>query len=163
MHGNCSPTEPQIFDGSRAGLTLVNPKGKEYTYALRFEFETTNNEAEYEALLEQHRPRTSSMRYTKDHAECLRDHDRTATNGTRRHKVPSSGHRLLHKIGRRKAANINDREARGKIRVGIDSVQNTPSLHISLPPLGKGTGRSNEQENCQKNGMKVREIPPRMG
>ncbi|GKF37756.1 reverse transcriptase domain-containing protein [Tanacetum coccineum] len=24
---------------------------KEYTYALRFEFETTNNEAEYEALL----------------------------------------------------------------------------------------------------------------
>ncbi|GJS67835.1 reverse transcriptase domain-containing protein [Tanacetum coccineum] len=28
-----------------------NPKGKEYTYALRFEFETTNNEAKYEALL----------------------------------------------------------------------------------------------------------------
>nr|GEX52800.1 reverse transcriptase domain-containing protein [Tanacetum cinerariifolium] len=26
-------------------------EGKEYTYALRFEFETTNNEAEYEALL----------------------------------------------------------------------------------------------------------------
>ncbi|GKD09916.1 reverse transcriptase domain-containing protein [Tanacetum coccineum] len=39
------------FDGSGAGLMLVNPKGKEYTYALRFEFETTNNEAEYEALL----------------------------------------------------------------------------------------------------------------
>ena len=30
---------------------LVNPEGKEYTYALRFEFEATNNEAEYEALL----------------------------------------------------------------------------------------------------------------
>ncbi|GJT91539.1 reverse transcriptase domain-containing protein [Tanacetum coccineum] len=28
-----------------------NPEGKEYTYALRFEFGTTNNEAEYEALL----------------------------------------------------------------------------------------------------------------
>ncbi|GJY79700.1 retrovirus-related pol polyprotein from transposon TNT 1-94 [Tanacetum coccineum] len=28
-----------------------NPEGKQYTYALRFEFETTNNEAEYEALL----------------------------------------------------------------------------------------------------------------
>ncbi|GJY36867.1 reverse transcriptase domain-containing protein, partial [Tanacetum coccineum] len=27
------------------------PEGKEYTYALRFRFETTNNEAEYEALL----------------------------------------------------------------------------------------------------------------
>ncbi|GKA72864.1 reverse transcriptase domain-containing protein [Tanacetum coccineum] len=37
--------------GSRAGLMLIDPKGKEYTYALRFEFETTNNEAEYEALL----------------------------------------------------------------------------------------------------------------
>ncbi|GKF22128.1 reverse transcriptase domain-containing protein, partial [Tanacetum coccineum] len=39
-------------DGSVAGLLLVNPEGKEYTYALRFEFETTNNEAKYEALLE---------------------------------------------------------------------------------------------------------------
>ncbi|GKG42852.1 reverse transcriptase domain-containing protein, partial [Tanacetum coccineum] len=38
-------------DGSGAGLILINPEGKEYTYALRFEFETTNNEAEYEALL----------------------------------------------------------------------------------------------------------------
>ncbi|GKA62134.1 reverse transcriptase domain-containing protein [Tanacetum coccineum] len=40
------------FDSSGAGLMLVNPEGKEYTYALRFEFETTNNEAEYEALLD---------------------------------------------------------------------------------------------------------------
>ncbi|XP_071717825.1 uncharacterized protein [Rutidosis leptorrhynchoides] len=39
-----------ISDGSGAGLMLVNPKGKEFTYALRFEFDTTNNEAEYEAL-----------------------------------------------------------------------------------------------------------------
>ncbi|GJV07368.1 reverse transcriptase domain-containing protein [Tanacetum coccineum] len=38
-------------DGSGVGLMLVSPKGKEYTYALRFEFETTNNEAKYEALL----------------------------------------------------------------------------------------------------------------
>ncbi|XP_071713609.1 uncharacterized protein [Rutidosis leptorrhynchoides] len=38
-------------DGSGAGLMLVNPEGKEFTYALRFEFDTTNNEAEYEALL----------------------------------------------------------------------------------------------------------------
>ncbi|GKC94417.1 reverse transcriptase domain-containing protein [Tanacetum coccineum] len=35
-------------DGSKAGLMLVSLKGKEYTYAIRFEFETTNNEAEYE-------------------------------------------------------------------------------------------------------------------
>nr|GEU60857.1 reverse transcriptase domain-containing protein [Tanacetum cinerariifolium] len=38
-------------DGSGAGLMLIDPEGKEYIYALRFEFETTNNEAEYEALL----------------------------------------------------------------------------------------------------------------
>ncbi|XP_071729109.1 uncharacterized protein [Rutidosis leptorrhynchoides] len=38
-------------EGSGVGLLLVSPKGKEYTYALRFEFNTTNNEAEYEALL----------------------------------------------------------------------------------------------------------------
>ncbi|GJT59612.1 reverse transcriptase domain-containing protein [Tanacetum coccineum] len=39
------------FDGLGAGLMLIDPEGKEYTYALRFEFETTNNEADYEALL----------------------------------------------------------------------------------------------------------------
>ncbi|XP_071731112.1 uncharacterized protein [Rutidosis leptorrhynchoides] len=39
------------FDGSWAGLMLVNPEGKKITYALRFEFATTNNEAEYKALL----------------------------------------------------------------------------------------------------------------
>ncbi|GKF66599.1 reverse transcriptase domain-containing protein, partial [Tanacetum coccineum] len=38
-------------DGSGAGLMLIDPEGKEYTYSLRFEFETTNNEVEYEALL----------------------------------------------------------------------------------------------------------------
>ncbi|GKB12238.1 reverse transcriptase domain-containing protein, partial [Tanacetum coccineum] len=39
------------FDGSDAGLMLVSLEKKEYTYALRFEFETTKNKAEYEALL----------------------------------------------------------------------------------------------------------------
>ncbi|GKB73570.1 reverse transcriptase domain-containing protein [Tanacetum coccineum] len=38
-------------DRSGAGLMLIDPEGKEYTYALRFKFETTNNEAEYKALL----------------------------------------------------------------------------------------------------------------
>nr|GEW84264.1 reverse transcriptase domain-containing protein [Tanacetum cinerariifolium] len=53
------PLEPWILfidgsscaDGSRAGLILTNPKGEEFTYALRFRFEATNNEAEYEALI----------------------------------------------------------------------------------------------------------------
>ncbi|GKB00663.1 reverse transcriptase domain-containing protein [Tanacetum coccineum] len=39
-------------NGSGAGIMLVNPEGKEYTYALRFEFEMTNKKAEYEALLQ---------------------------------------------------------------------------------------------------------------
>ncbi|GKA16279.1 reverse transcriptase domain-containing protein [Tanacetum coccineum] len=38
-------------NGSCVGLMLIDPEGKEYTYALRFGFETTNNEAEYKALL----------------------------------------------------------------------------------------------------------------
>ncbi|GKA68695.1 reverse transcriptase domain-containing protein [Tanacetum coccineum] len=39
------------FDGSGAGLMLISLEGKENTYALRFEFQATNNEAEYEALM----------------------------------------------------------------------------------------------------------------
>ncbi|GJY38044.1 reverse transcriptase domain-containing protein [Tanacetum coccineum] len=37
--------------GSGAGLVLIGPSGVEYTYALRLTFTSTNNEAEYEALL----------------------------------------------------------------------------------------------------------------
>nr|GEV00862.1 reverse transcriptase domain-containing protein [Tanacetum cinerariifolium] len=43
--------EASSSDTSGAGLMLVNPEGKEYTYAFRFKFKTTNNEAEYEAQL----------------------------------------------------------------------------------------------------------------
>ncbi|GJR01488.1 hypothetical protein Tco_0524472 [Tanacetum coccineum] len=39
------------IDGSRAGLILTNPKGVEFTYAMRFRFEATNHEAKYEALI----------------------------------------------------------------------------------------------------------------
>ncbi|GKE18573.1 reverse transcriptase domain-containing protein [Tanacetum coccineum] len=39
------------IDGSEAGLILTNPEGVEFTYAMRFRFEATNNEAEYEALI----------------------------------------------------------------------------------------------------------------
>nr|GEW48958.1 hypothetical protein [Tanacetum cinerariifolium] len=38
-------------NGFGAGQILTNPKGVEFTYALRFRFDTTNNEAEYEALI----------------------------------------------------------------------------------------------------------------
>nr|GFB59144.1 RVT_3 domain-containing protein [Tanacetum cinerariifolium] len=43
--------ESFCVDGSGAGLILTNPKGAEFTYALRFKFKATNNEDEYEALI----------------------------------------------------------------------------------------------------------------
>ncbi|GJU53401.1 reverse transcriptase domain-containing protein [Tanacetum coccineum] len=39
------------IDGSGAGLILTSPDRTEFTYALRFEFDATNNEAKYEALI----------------------------------------------------------------------------------------------------------------
>src|ERR1043165_5276252 len=38
-------------DGAGAGLRLISPDKHEFTYAIRLEFKSTNNEAEYEALL----------------------------------------------------------------------------------------------------------------
>ncbi|GJY21743.1 reverse transcriptase domain-containing protein [Tanacetum coccineum] len=38
-------------DSSGAGLMIVNLEGMEFTYALKFEFTATNNEAEYEAVI----------------------------------------------------------------------------------------------------------------
>ncbi|XP_076913495.1 uncharacterized protein LOC143572149 [Bidens hawaiensis] len=38
-------------EGTGAGLKITNPEGQHFTYALRLEFKSTNNEAEYEALL----------------------------------------------------------------------------------------------------------------
>nr|GEY71881.1 reverse transcriptase domain-containing protein [Tanacetum cinerariifolium] len=38
-------------DGSGAWLILTNPDGVEFTYALRFQFAASKNEAEYEALI----------------------------------------------------------------------------------------------------------------
>ncbi|XP_071707177.1 uncharacterized protein [Rutidosis leptorrhynchoides] len=39
------------LEGAGAGVVLESPGGEEHTYALRFNFDVTNNEAEYEALL----------------------------------------------------------------------------------------------------------------
>ncbi|GKC47401.1 reverse transcriptase domain-containing protein [Tanacetum coccineum] len=39
------------LEGSGAGLILTSPEGEEFTYALRFKFNASNNEAEYEALI----------------------------------------------------------------------------------------------------------------
>nr|GEX42500.1 retrovirus-related Pol polyprotein from transposon opus [Tanacetum cinerariifolium] len=39
------------IEGSGEGLILTDPDGREVTYALRFNFKASNNEAEYEALV----------------------------------------------------------------------------------------------------------------
>ncbi|XP_076910823.1 uncharacterized protein LOC143568588 [Bidens hawaiensis] len=38
-------------EGAGAGLRITNPEGQHFTYTIRLEFKSTNNEAEYEALL----------------------------------------------------------------------------------------------------------------
>ena len=41
----------KIFNGSGVGIILISPKGHRFHATLRFGFEESNNEAEYEALL----------------------------------------------------------------------------------------------------------------
>ncbi|KAD5960447.1 hypothetical protein E3N88_11919 [Mikania micrantha] len=48
--GNCT-TRDGISRGATSGFILTTPDGTEFAYAIRLEFEATNNEIEYEALL----------------------------------------------------------------------------------------------------------------
>nr|GEV53917.1 transposon Ty3-I Gag-Pol polyprotein [Tanacetum cinerariifolium] len=48
---DCVPYRCVRNHGSEAGLILTNMEGAEFTYALRFRFDATNNEAKYEALI----------------------------------------------------------------------------------------------------------------
>ncbi|XP_076957280.1 uncharacterized protein LOC143632732 [Bidens hawaiensis] len=43
--------EASSGEGSGAGLKLINPDGQEFTYAIKLNFKSTNNEAKYEAFL----------------------------------------------------------------------------------------------------------------
>ncbi|XP_076919024.1 uncharacterized protein LOC143579666 [Bidens hawaiensis] len=38
-------------EGSGSGIRLVNPQGHEFRYAIKLDFKSTNNEAEYKAFL----------------------------------------------------------------------------------------------------------------
>ncbi|GJT36931.1 reverse transcriptase domain-containing protein [Tanacetum coccineum] len=58
------------IDGSGAGLILTSPKGMEFTYVLRFQFITSNNETEYEALIVELRI-ASQMGVCNVHAKSL--------------------------------------------------------------------------------------------
>ena len=41
----------KMYEGSRAGVVLISPKGDKMQYVLQIHFTCTNNVAEYEALL----------------------------------------------------------------------------------------------------------------
>nr|GEX71741.1 reverse transcriptase domain-containing protein [Tanacetum cinerariifolium] len=74
-------------DGSSAGLMLIDPEGKEYTYTLRFEFKTTNNEAEYEALL--------SLQRIKSHTILLSYYGAYGNNEPYRKAIGSKSTRMV--------------------------------------------------------------------
>ena len=42
---------PKMLNGSGAGVVLVSPRGDKLRYVLQIHFVSSNNEAEYEALL----------------------------------------------------------------------------------------------------------------
>ncbi|GKB14244.1 reverse transcriptase domain-containing protein [Tanacetum coccineum] len=53
--GACHKKADEVFPstpsgGAGAGLILTSPEGEEFTYVLRFKFNTSNNKAEYKAL-----------------------------------------------------------------------------------------------------------------
>ncbi|GJT75381.1 reverse transcriptase domain-containing protein [Tanacetum coccineum] len=59
--------EEKNIKGSGVGLILTDPNGQEVTYALRFNFRASNNEAEYEALV------TGLEQAIKMQAQCLEE------------------------------------------------------------------------------------------
>ncbi|GJY83765.1 reverse transcriptase domain-containing protein [Tanacetum coccineum] len=71
-------------DGSGAGLMLMSPEEKEYMYALQFEFDTMNNEAEYELLLAARQP--VIKQYLEKTKEILRGFDTYSMEHIRRNQ-----------------------------------------------------------------------------
>ncbi|XP_035830964.1 uncharacterized protein LOC118480297 [Helianthus annuus] len=59
-------------DGAGAGLRLVSPDKHEFTYAIRLDFKSTNNEAEYEAFLAGLRlPIKMGVRHIEAHVDSM--------------------------------------------------------------------------------------------
>ncbi|XP_076921230.1 uncharacterized protein LOC143582591 [Bidens hawaiensis] len=58
--------------GSGAGLRLLNPEGLEFTYAIRLDFKSINNEAEYEAFLARlHIAKKLGIRHLEAHVDSM--------------------------------------------------------------------------------------------
>ncbi|GJR14079.1 reverse transcriptase domain-containing protein [Tanacetum coccineum] len=47
-----------------------------------------------------------------------------------------------------------------EIRMGTYKTRNSPSIHVCLSPSGKWAGRSDEQRNRQRHGIKTRNGTP---
>ncbi|XP_024156032.1 uncharacterized protein LOC112164019 [Rosa chinensis] len=69
------------FDGSRTdtlagvGVVLENPAGDRFSYSFQLEFRCTNNQAEYEAFINHHRPRSVTGTRSKRHPNQFDDVD----------------------------------------------------------------------------------------
>nr|GEU75452.1 hypothetical protein [Tanacetum cinerariifolium] len=70
--------ESSCVDVSEARLILTNPEGTKFTYALRFKFNVTNNEADYEALISEE---TLPMKKKKARAVRLKSRRYVVING----------------------------------------------------------------------------------
>nr|GEX44941.1 reverse transcriptase domain-containing protein [Tanacetum cinerariifolium] len=114
-------------DGSGAGFILTNLEGVEFTYALRFQFAASNNEAEYEALVAGLRIATQ---IGVKHAPF-----RKGQEG----QVPDCRHGLLHEVDRSKGGGNDYRRAEIKMptyrTAAVDVVNNDEELRLNLDLL----------------------------
>nr|GEX06211.1 hypothetical protein [Tanacetum cinerariifolium] len=116
-------------NGSGAGLMLVNLEGKEYTYALRFEFKTTNNEGaeqEADAL-----SKLASMTFSKLAKEVLVEVIRPRRNPTKR---SAKGKETAHQSS---AIQDIQREAISKV-IHVTMVEANGQVEVTNREIVKG-------------------------
>nr|GEX33078.1 retrovirus-related Pol polyprotein from transposon TNT 1-94 [Tanacetum cinerariifolium] len=133
-------------NGLGVSLMLVSPDGKKYTYALRFEFITTNSEAEYEALL-------AGLRIAVDmkvkDLSIFVDSQLVANqvNG-----LFKSRHPVIKQYLDKKKESLRS----------FNNAWYTPILYLGLPSSSKWTGRGYKSRHRKRYGAKVGKESPRL-
>nr|GEV82598.1 reverse transcriptase domain-containing protein [Tanacetum cinerariifolium] len=132
--------------GFRHGLILISPSGVEFMYALQMNFTSTNNEAEYEALLVKlHMEKKMKANYIIREIHmgsygmdigARNGHTGSPPSSSRKVKIFHCSHRLLYKVDRGEATGQNYQERRKEIHVGQYCVP------VRSPPCD-----SNRQQN----------------
>ncbi|GJW62251.1 reverse transcriptase domain-containing protein [Tanacetum coccineum] len=164
--------------GFRVGLVLINPSGVEFTYALRLNFISTDNEAEYEALL----PGIHMARKMKVQnidvklATIAFDHltkkvlvEVLTERSTNRKEVGAiveeEEDNWMTPIVRCLADGVwlIDKEERRALRMKINQYVLQEDEHDSGSPVGKRSGRKGQQEFDGRNQGQVRKGKGRMG